>query len=352
MKSILFTPIKLGSIELKNRIIMAPLTRCRSAAGRVPTDLMAEYYRQRATTGLIISEATSVSPMGVGYPDTPGIWSDEQIEGWKKVTKAVHAEGGKIILQLWHVGRLSDPIFLNGLQPVSASAIAADGHPSHVRPVKPYNVPKALTIDEIKATVEDYRTGAANAKLAGFDGVEIHGANGYLIDQFLQDNSNIRTDEYGGSLENRARFLLEVTKAVIDVWGADKVGMHLAPRCDAQSMGDSNPLATFTYVVKELKKLNIAFICARAVIGEDGLSHKLKEAFGGNYIINQQLTFGEATKQVEYGNADAVAWGQLIIANPDLVKRFELSAKLNQPNPATFYGGDEVGYTDYPFLNA
>jgi 2,4-dienoyl-CoA reductase-like NADH-dependent reductase (Old Yellow Enzyme family) len=348
--SILLEPITLGSIKLKNRIIMAPLTRCRAGAGRVPNELTVEYYKQRASAGLIISEATSISPQGVGYPNTPGIWSAEQIEGWKKVTTAVHDAGGKIMLQLWHVGRLSDPSFLNGERPVSASEIAAHGNPSHVRPVKPYDVPRALTIPEIQAVIEDYRQAAKNAKIAEFDGVEIHGANGYLLDQFLQDNSNKRDDEYGGSIENRSRLLIEVTQAVIDIWGPDQVGMHLAPRCDAQSMKDSNPIATFSYVATKLGKLKIAFICSRATQGIDNLAKLLKNKFGGHYIINQELTFADATKAVEQGSADAAAWGKLFIANPDLVERFALGAELNQPNPETFYGGGDVGYTDYPTL--
>ncbi len=349
--SIIFEPLKVGDLEINNRVIMAPLTRCRAGEGRVPTDLMAEYYAQRATSGLIISEATSISPMGVGYPDTPGIWSEEQIQGWKKVTEKVHQAGGKILLQLWHVGRLSDPIFLNGAQPVSASAIAADGHPSHVRPIKPYDVPRALTIEEIKQVVEDYKKGAQNAKLAGFDGVEIHGANGYLLDQFLQDNANKRTDIYGGSIENRARLMLEVTDAVIEVWGPGRVGMHLAPRSDAQSMGDSTPLATFSYVARELGKRKIAFICSRATLGEDNLALTLKNEFGGTYIINQQLSKEDAERAIANGAADAAAWGQLYIANPDLVERFRTGAPLNQPNPALFYGGGKEGYTDYPFMS-
>lgn len=347
----LFSPIQLGSLKLKNRIIMAPLTRCRAGVNRVPTPLMVEYYTQRASAGLIISEATSISPMAVGYPDTPGIWSQEQIEGWQSVTNSVHQAGGKIVLQLWHVGRLSDPSFLNGAKPVSASAIAADGHPSHVRPIKPYDVPHALNIDEIQQIILDYRQAAINAKHAGFDGVEIHGANGYLLDQFLQDNSNLRTDCYGGSLENRARLLLEVTKTVCEVWGADRVGVHLAPRCDAQSMGDSNPLATFSYVARELAKLNLAFIFSRALIGEDNLAAKLKQEFGGNYIINQNLSQADANLAIQQGYADAAAWGQLFIANPDLVTRFLNNTKLNQANPETFYTGGNKGYTDYPHLS-
>ena len=350
--SVLFEPIKLGGIELKNRIIMAPLTRMRASAGRVPNDLMVEYYRQRATAGLIVSEATSISPMGVGYPDTPGIWSPAQLNGWKKVTAAVHSAGGKIVLQLWHVGRLSDSSFLNGELPVAPSCVAADGHPSHVRPVKSYETPHALTIAEIQAVIADYRQAALNAKQAGFDGVEIHGANGYLLDQFLQDKSNKRTDEYGGSIENRARLLLEVTQAVIDVWGADFVGVHIAPRCDAQSMGDTNPRALFGYVVEKLHEMKIAFVFARAVLGDDGLAKYLKDKFGGNYIINQQLSLADAIKQIEDGNADAAAWGQAFIANADLVARFAADCELNAPNPSTYYGGAEVGYTDYSFLNS
>ena len=234
----LFEPIKMGDLLLPNRIIMAPLTRCRANVGRVPNDLMVEYYRQRASAGLIITEATSVSPMGVGYPATPGIWSDEQVAGWQKITTAVHQAGGRIMLQLWHVGRISDPHYLDGALPVAPSAIAAQGHVSLLRPKQAYVTPRALATEEIAGIVDAYRLGAQNAKKAGFDGVEIHGANGYLLDQFLQDGSNQRTDQYGGSIENRARLMLEVTDAVVSVWGAGRVGMHLAPRADAHSMGD------------------------------------------------------------------------------------------------------------------
>ena len=347
----LFSPLKIGAWELNNRIIMAPLTRCRAGQGRVATDLMAEYYAQRASSGLIISEATSISPMGVGYPDTPGIWSEEQIISWQKVTQKVHQAGGKILLQLWHVGRLSDPVFLDGAVPVSASPIAANGHPSLVRPIHPYVTPRELTINEIQEVIASYKQAAINAKQAGFDGVEIHGANGYLLDQFLQDNCNKRNDRYGGSIENRARLMLEVTDAVISVWGADRVGMHLAPRCDEQSMGDSTPLATFTYLAQELGKRKIAFICARAAIGSDELTLKLKQAFGGIYIINQQLDKASAEALIEKGTADAAAFGQLYIANPDLVTRFKQNAPLNAPKPELFYGGNHAGYTDYPSLS-
>jgi len=346
----LLTPIQIGAWQIPNRVVMAPLTRCRSSAGRVPNDLMVEYYKQRAGFGLIITEATSVTPQGVGYPDTPGIWSDEQVEGWKKITDAVHAEGGHIILQLWHVGRVSDPIYLNGDLPVAPSAVQPAGHVSLVRPEKAFVTPRALELEEIPGIIEAYRKGAENAKLAGFDGVEIHGANGYLLDQFLQDSTNKRTDSYGGPIENRARLMLEVTDAVVSVWGADRVGMHLAPRADAHDMGDSDRLATFTFVAKELGKRKIAFICTREAEAADSISPALKEAFGGIYIANEKFTRESAEKIVAEGRADAVAFGVPAIANPDLVARFASNSALNAPNPATFYGKGPEGYTDYPAL--
>ena len=349
----LFDPIKVGALELPNRIIMAPLTRSRAVgAGRVPNALMAEYYVQRASAGLILSEATSVTPMGVGYADTPGIWSDEQVEGWKHVTDAVHEAGGRIFLQLWHVGRISDPLFLDGELPVAPSAIQPQGHVSLVRPVKPYVTPRALALDDIPGIVAAYRKGAENAQKAGFDGVEIHGANGYLLDQFLQDSTNQRTDAYGGPVENRARLLLEVTDACIDVWGADRVGMHLAPRRDAHDMGDSTPLETFGYVARELGKRGIAFICAREAIGEDRLGPQLKRIFGGVYIANEKLTKESAEQLLTSGDADAVAFGQWFIANPDLPERLKRNAPLNPPRPDKFYGPNADGYTDYPPLQA
>jgi len=348
----LFDPITVGALSLPNRIVMAPLTRCRSVPEtRVPVPMMAEYYAQRATAGLLISEATSVDPMGVGYPATPGIWSDEQTDGWKLVTKAVHDAGGRILLQLWHVGRISDPSFLDGKPPVSASAIAAKGHVSLLRPERPYPTPRALGTDEIPSIIAAYRKGAQNAKAAGFDGVELHGANGYLLDQFLQDSTNRRTDAYGGSREKRARLMLEVTDAVIEVWGADRVGMHLAPRADAHDMGDSDRLATFTYVARELGKRRIAFICAREARREDSIGPQVKEAFGGVYIANEGFTKETAEKALADGVADAVAFGKLIIANPDLVERFKTDAPLNEWKTETFYSGGANGYTDYPVLS-
>lgn len=346
----LFEPLQLGDLYLPNRIVMAPLTRCRAGAGRVPTPLMAEYYAQRASAGLILSEATAVTPMGVGYPDTPGIWSDEQVAGWKMVTKAVHAAGGRIFLQLWHVGRISDPHYLDGAQPVAPSAIAAEGHVSLMRPKKAFVTPRALALEEIPGIVEAYRKGAENARIAGFDGVELHGANGYLLDQFLQDSTNHRTDAYGGSIENRARLMLEVTDAAISVWGCGRVGVHIAPRGDAHAMGDSNPLATFTYLAKELAQRRIAFICAREHLGEKRIGPQIKAAFAGVYIANEQFTRETAEAALAAGEADAVAWGQLFIANPDLPRRFSLGVTCNTPDPASFYGGGVQGYTDYPAL--
>ncbi len=346
----LFDPIQIGDLHLPNRIIMAPLTRGRAGAGRVPNALMAKYYAQRAAAGFILSEATSVTPMGVGYANTPGIWSAEQVEGWKLVTHAVHAARGRILLQLWHVGRISDPMFLDGALPVAPSAIAPAGHVSLVRPLKPFVTPRALTAEEIPGIVEAYRQGAQNAKAAGFDGVEIHGANGYLLDQFLQDKTNHRTDAYGGSIENRARLMLEVTDAVTSVWGPSRVGMHLAPRGDDHDIGDSDPLATFSYVARELGRRGLAFLCVREYVGENRIGPRIKKAFGGAYIANEKFTKESAEQAISAGEADAVAFGVLFIANPDLPKRFVSDAPLNEPDPTTFHGGGVKGYTDYPPL--
>ncbi|MFV3372349.1 alkene reductase [Pseudomonas sp. NY15435] len=348
--TMLFDPIVIGDLELPNRIIMAPLTRCRADEGRVPNALMAEYYTQRADAGLILSEATSVTPMGVGYPDTPGIWSDDQVRGWTNITKAVHANGGRIMLQLWHVGRISDPLYLNGETPVAPSAIKPAGHVSLVRPIKEFVTPRALETEEIADIVEAYRIGAENAKAAGFDGVEVHGANGYLLDQFLQSSTNQRTDQYGGSVENRARLLLEVTDAVIGVWGAGRVGVHLAPRMDSHDMGDADPLATFGYVARELGKRGVAFICTREKAADDSIGPKLKEIFGGVYIANERFTQETASEWLESGKADAVAFGIPFIANPDLVTRLQKGAAWNEPHPETFYAKGPVGYLDYPRL--
>lgn len=347
----LIDPITVGDLELPNRVFRAPLTRCRAdGGGRVPNAMMAEYYAQRASAGLILSEATSVTPMGVGDPDTPGIWSPEQVEGWKGVTGAVHDAGGRIFLQLWHVGRISHPTYLDGRPPVAPSAIRPAGHVGLIRPMEAYPTPRALELGEIPAIIEACRKGAENAKLAGFDGVEIHGANGYLLDQFLQDGTNRRLDEYGGPIENRARLMLEVTDAVVSVWGPGRVGMHLAPRGDAHDMGDSDPAATFGHVARELGKRRIAFLCAREHLGAGRLGPELKRAFGGVYVANEKFTRQAAERAIAAGEADAVAFGVQFIANPDLPRRFELGASLNEPNPATFYAAGPAGYTDYPSL--
>ena len=349
--STLFDPLKIGDLTVPNRIFMAPLTRTRaSGPGRVPNALMRDYYAQRASAGLIFTEATSVTPQGVGYPRTPGIWSDEQVEGWRLVTEGVHAAGGRIVLQLWHVGRISDPVYLDGAPPVAPSAIAPKGHVSLLRPEKPYVTPRALETDEIPGLIEAYRKGAANAEAAGFDGVEIHGANGYLLDQFLQDSTNSRADRYGGSIENRARLLLEVTDAVVSVWGAGRVGVHLAPRGDAHDMGDSDPAATFGHVARQLGARKIAFLCARESANGPRLGPALKSAFGGVYVANEGFDKAGAEAVIEAGEADAVAFGKLFIANPDLPQRFALNAPLNAWNMQTFYAEGADGYTDYPAL--
>ena len=347
----LFDPITIGDLHLPNRILMAPLTRNRSSGpGRVPNALMRDYYVQRASAGMITSEATSVTPMGVGYPHTPGIWSEEQVDGWRRITEGVHAAGGRMLMQLWHVGRISDPSFLDGALPVAPSAIAPKGHVSLLRPERPYAVPRALETEEVAGVVEAFREGARNAKAAGFDGVEIHGANGYLLDQFLQDGSNKRTDRYGGPLENRARLMLEVTDAVVSVWGPGRVGLHLAPRADAHDMGDSDLSGTFGYVARELGKRKIAFICARESLKEPRLGPALKKAFGGVYVANEGFAPESAGETLAAGEADAIAFGKLFIANPDLPHRLALKAPLNRWNSATFYSEGPEGYVDYPAL--
>jgi 2,4-dienoyl-CoA reductase-like NADH-dependent reductase (Old Yellow Enzyme family) len=346
----LFDPLQIGDLTLKNRIVMAPLTRSRSGVERIPGPLVAKYYAQRASAGLIISEATSVTPMGVGYADTPGIWSDAQVEGWKLTTEAVHKAGGLIFMQLWHVGRISDPSLLGGQPPVSASAIAARGDVSLLRPKRPYPVPRALSLEEIAGVVEAYRKGAENARRAGFDGVELHGANGYLLDQFLQDSSNHRTDAYGGPIENRARLMLEAVDAAISVFGPGRVGLHIAPRGDAHDMGDSDPAATFGYVARAARDRGLAFLMAREHQAPDSLGPKLKAAFGGVYIVNEGFDLASAQAALASGEADAVGFGKLFISNPDLPARLEAGAPLNPWIAETFYSAGPEGYVDYPAL--
>jgi len=343
-------PLRLGAIEAPNRFVMAPLTRCRAAPGRIPTALMAEYYTQRASAGLILSEATSIDPMGVGYPDTPGIWTEEQVAGWKQITRSVHAAGGRIMLQLWHVGRISDPVYLDGRQPVAPSAVRPEGHVSHIRPKKMFEIPRALERAEIDEVIAAYRRAAENAQRAGFDGVEIHGANGYLLDQFLYLDSNRRDDDFGGSIENRVRLHLAAADAAISVWGADRVGMHLAPRGESHDATVEERREIFVHLARELGRRKLAFLFARESLEDPRLGPELKEAFGGPFIANQALTAEEGADLLTKGEADAISWGRLFIANPDLPQRILSGAPLNDPNPDTFYGDGPVGYTDYPAL--
>ena len=345
-----FEPVQFGGISLSNRIIMSPLTRTRAGDNRAPDDLVRLYYCQRADAGMIITEATSITAQGVGYPNTAGIWTKEHIEGWKRVTEAVHKRGGKIVLQLWHVGRISDPELLNGEIPVAPSAIAPAGQVALLRPKRDYVVPRALQLGEIKEIVQDFAQAARNAKEAGFDGVEVHGANGFLIDQFLHDSSNQRTDEYGGSIQNRARFLLEVVDAVSAIWSPGRVGVHLSPRVGIHSMHDSDPESLFCHVAQELGKRNLAFMFLREPEGPEALAPKMKKLFGGPVIINGDYTLEAAQKVIDRGDGDAVAFGRLFIANPDLVTRLRDGQPFNEPDPSTFYGSGAKGYTDYPAL--
>lgn len=352
----LFTPLEIGHLKLPNRLIMAPLTRSRAGAGNVPHALNALYYAQRASAGLIISEATQVCPEGQGYLSTPGIHSAEQVEGWKKVTEAVHAAGGRIILQLWHVGRISHRSFQpGGALPVAPSAIQPKGQAYTMAGFVDLETPRALEASEIPAIVQAYANGAKNAIAAGFDGVEIHGANGYLIDQFLRDGSNHRTDQYGGSIENRTRFLSEVIAAVTAAVGVEKTGLRISPEQTFNDMSDSAPQALFEHVAKIAKEAKLAFL---HVLEQDQLGGPgagvdyaaIKNAFGGVYIANLNYDKTKAETALAQGRADAVAFGRAFIANPDLVTRLQLNAPLNEGDANSYYGGSEAGYTDYPLL--
>ena len=345
----LFSPLKAGDIELKNRMIMSPLTRARAGGSRVPNDLMVEYYSQRAGAGMIISEATAISPRGYGWKNAPAMYTDEHVAAWKHVTDAVHQKGGKIVLQLWHMGRVSHPDFLKGELPVAPSAIPAEGQNRSIQ--KDYVVPHVLTVDEIKSTVADYARGAQRAIDAGFDGVQIHGANGYLIDQFLKDNSNHRTDQYGGSIENRARFLLEVVEAVAKTIGAGRTGLRVSAMNGIQSTSDSDPTALFTHVAKELNRFNLAFLEVKEPVSAQTVTPSVRQHYKGTLIINEGHTFETATDAVKTGKADAVAFGQKFISNPDLVERFRKGAALNEIDMPNLYAGGAKGYTDYPFLS-
>jgi N-ethylmaleimide reductase len=359
----LLSPTEFDELKLPNRIVMAPMTRLR-AVDSIPTALMATYYAQRATAGLIVTECTMIHPLSHGYMNCPGIYSPEQIEGWKAVTEAVRTQGGRIFLQLWHSGRVAHPALLDGESPIAPSAIAATGTLHTPIGKVELETPRALEADEIPEIVEQFRQAARNAIAAGFDGVELHGAFGYLIDQFLQDGSNQRSDRYGGSIENRARFLLEVVAAVVEVWGSNRVGIKLSPSNTFYGMQDSDPLATFSYVIEALNRFSLAYIhlmepnemdlAARSVINP--VLPAFRSLYQGRIITNGGYNKATGDDILRSGQADLVSFGKLFIANPDLSKRFAVNAVLQDPNPKTFYGmGDrdlERGYTDYPFLTS
>lgn len=348
----LFDPLQMGAVKLSNRIVMSPLTRARASQDRVPNDLMRTYYCQRATAGLIIAEATSVSPQGVGYLNTPGIWCRAHVEGWSQITQAVRKKGGKIFLQLWHVGRVSDPELLSGQMPVAPSAIACPGTVNLPYLDRPYVTPRALGAKEIQSVVADFADAATKALQAGFDGVEVHAANGYLIDQFLHDQSNQRRDLYGGSVENRCRLLMQIVDACIGVWGADRVGVHVSPYGSAHAMVDSNPTLLFTHIAQQLGQRRIAFLFVRQARHQEELTATMKRLFGGCLIVNQDFDFNSANRVLQSGTADAVAFGQPFISNPDLVDRFRTDAPLNAWDSDTFYSDGPKGYIDYPLLKS
>jgi N-ethylmaleimide reductase len=354
--SALFTSGRIGSLNLGHRIVMAPMTRNRAGAGNTPTDLAVRYYEQRATAALIITEATQVSPEGVGYPNTPGIHSEAQVDAWRRVTDAVHARGGRIFLQLWHVGRVSHPSLQpSGQLPVAPSAIAARGSAMTVAGPQPFVVPRALELGEIRVIVQQFADGARRAHDAGFDGVEIHGANGYLIEQFLLDGTNQRTDAYGGSVENRARFLLEVTEAVVTTIGASAVGVRLSPRGTFNDMSETNRAEIFGYAVKQLDSFGLAYLhlvdpIAPAAVADGRLAPALRQVFSGPVIINGGFDAETGAAAIERGEADFVAYGVKFLANPDLPERWRRGARLNDPIRETFYAGDGRGYVDYPTL--
>lgn len=357
MTSPLLKPLKAGALELPNRVIMAPLTRARAEENGVPTPLMTEYYVQRATAGLIISEATAVSKRGYGWIQAPGIFKPEHVKGWQKVTEAVHKAGGRMVLQLWHMGRASHPDFMDGLPIVAPSAIAIKGEVDTPLGRKPYTVPHALSVEEIGETLKDYKHGAALAKEAGFDGVEIHAANGYLIDEFIRDGANKRSDSYGGSIDNRLRFMTEVTETVCSVWPSDRVGIRLSPYNPFKDMSDSDPVATFSRAAEKLNAFNLAYLhtlealpgATRSVAGPRA-TPEMRKLFKNTFITNGGYDQALGEKAVAAGEVDAIAYGVLFIANPDLVKRFSTQAPLNTPDNETFYTHEARGYTDYPPL--
>lgn len=354
----LFTSLKMGPLMLPNRIVMAPMTRNRAGEGMVPGDLMVSYYAQRATAGLIVSEGAPISPQAVGYPNTPGLYNAEQVRGWKRVTAAVHARGGRIFAQLWHVGRISHPSLQpGGGLPVAPSALRPEGMAITAQGPQPFVAPRALTLDEITRIVEDYEAAAQNALDAGFDGVEIHAANGYLLDQFLRDGSNLRTDCYGGDPQGRMRFLLEVMDGVCSVWGASRVGLRISPLQPFNDMRDSNPEYLFTQLVKALNSFDLAYLHVTEM-GKDAPDQAgpgfdlsvLRGLWRGLYMTNGGYDRDSATLALQSGAADMVSFGALYIANPDLVERFAAGGPFNTPDTSTYYGGGAKGYTDYPAM--
>ncbi len=361
MTDTLFKPLKMGALEAKNRIFMAPLTRGRAADPMFqPNDLMATYYQQRAGAGLIFSEATGISREGLGWPSAPGIWSDEQAEAWKAATNAVNDAGGKIVCQLWHMGRLVHPDFLGGQAPLSASVTTAPDHAYTPTGKKPYEPSRAATLSEIKQTIENYRLAAEQAKKADFDGVQLHAANGYLVDQFLRDKTNLRQDEYGGPAENRVRFMREVLEAIIDVWRADRVGIRLSPNGDSQGCDDSDPETTFTHAAKVCEELSLAFVelrqpDAKGTFGQTDVPQQdalFREHYSGPLILNSDYSAEKAAADIESGRCDAVSFGRPYISNPDLAERIAKGAQWaeNKDVPKSWYFPGEAGYTDYPTL--
>lgn len=355
----LLSEARLGPYRLPNRVVMAPMTRSRAGAGEVPGDLAARYYAQRASAGLIVTEATQVSPQGIGYIGTPGIYTPAQVAGWRGVTDAVHARGGRIFLQLWHVGRMSHPdLQPGGALPVAPSAVKPEAFAFTRRGPQPCVTPRALERSEIPDVVAQFVEGAARALEAGFDGVELHGASGYLIDQFLRDGTNRRTDDYGGSVENRVRFLVEVTEAVTSIWGSDRVGVRLSPLNDANDMHDSDPISIFAYAAGALAHFDLAYLhlVAGDALEPDSPGHAVLSAmrnrFPGVFILNEGYDRDRGNAAIESGLADLVSYGELFLANPDLPERFAEGAPVNEADPTTFYGGNERGYTDYPTRHA
>lgn len=356
--SSLFQPLQVGSVQLRNRLVMAPLTRGRAGKERIPNDLMQEYYTQRASAGLIISEATQISEQAAGWSESPGIHTEEQVKGWRKITEAVHKQGGLIYLQLWHTGRASHPYFQpNSGLPVSASAIKAEGDAYTSEGKKPYVTPRALELSEIPKVIQDYVNATKRAQSAGFDGVEIHAANGYLIDQFIRDGSNQRTDAYGGSIENRLRFLMEITEAVVNAWSSDRVGVRLSPKNPFNDMQDSDPIATFTKASEALNQFNLAYLhILEALPGHmlaaegERVGPHMRKAFNGIFIVNGGYDAVKGAAAIDKDEADLVAYGVPFIANPDLPQRYRTDAPLNEADPSTFYTHEPKGYTDYPAL--